>query len=81
MYAPPMRQLPALFAFSLTLTASSLALADEPPPEPEKKEEKKDEKKDEAKKGGCSIVDDNDAMIGLAGLVLLLSGVALRRAD
>jgi hypothetical protein len=70
-------------------------VAEQPPAEPpadekkaddkvaEKADEKKsdDKKADDKKSGSCSITDDNNAMLGLAALALLLSGVALRRRD
>jgi MYXO-CTERM domain-containing protein len=41
---------------------------------------KEDAKQEDAKKAGsCSMVDNDDRVIGLAGLVLLISGFALRR--
>ncbi|KIG19192.1 hypothetical protein DB30_04657 [Enhygromyxa salina] len=41
---------------------------------------KDDAKQDDAKKAGsCSMVDNDDRVIGLAGLMLLISGFALRR--
>jgi MYXO-CTERM domain-containing protein len=60
----------------------------EPEPEPEPDFEVKPEKakpeevKPDAaanKSGNCSLVDNDDRVIGLAGLVLLISGFALRR--
>ena len=58
-----------------------------PPEEPkqdkpadDKPAEKKDDKKAEAEKSGsCSVAQEDDAMLALAALVLLTSGLALRR--
>jgi MYXO-CTERM domain-containing protein len=68
-----MRRTTALSTFVLLAGVSRPALADEPPERPKKSAEKKDEK------AGCSVSDEDDAMLGLAALALLLSGVALRR--
>lgn len=72
-----MRRITAVSTFVLLAGISMPALADEPPERPKKSSEKKDEKKDE--KQGCSVSDEDDAMLGLAALALLLSGIALRR--
>ncbi|MCA9699271.1 MAG: hypothetical protein KC431_17230 [Myxococcales bacterium] len=45
----------------------------------DKTAEKADEKADDTKSGSCSISDDNGAIFGTAALVLLVSGVGLRR--
>jgi hypothetical protein len=69
-----MHRLAALFTFVLLAGISMPALADEPPERPKKSsEEKSGEKKN------CSVSDEDDAMLGLATLALLISGVALRR--
>jgi hypothetical protein len=64
-----MQRLAALFTFVLLAGISMPALADEPPERPKKSSEKKN----------CSVSDEDDAMLGLATLALLISGVALRR--
>ena len=56
------------------------AKKDEAKPDEAKKADAKDDKKaDDKKAGSCSMVDNDDRVIGLAGLVLLISGFALRR--
>ena len=86
-----MRRFAPLLTFLLFAGTSTLALADrQPPPADDKAEEKTDDKagektddkaaeKTEEKKSGCSISPESDAMFGFAALLLLGSGVALRR--
>ena len=54
-----------------------------PPEEPKADKpaaDEKDDKKAEAEKSGsCSVAQEDDAMLALAALVLLTSGLALRR--
>ncbi|KIG15198.1 hypothetical protein DB30_05898 [Enhygromyxa salina] len=59
----------ATFSFTVLIMGSSaVALADEPPAREHNK-----------KSSGCSVAAEDNAVIGLAAGVLLLSGVALRR--
>jgi hypothetical protein len=55
--------------------------ADPPPPAENKPEKKADAKAEKASEtsGSCSVVPEEDALFGLAALVLLISGFALRR--
>jgi MYXO-CTERM domain-containing protein len=65
-----MRRLAALFTFSLLAGSSTPAFADIEPEPPPKQEKGND---------GCSVSQQSDAMLGLAVLALLVSGVMLRR--
>ncbi|WP_219908017.1 MYXO-CTERM sorting domain-containing protein, partial [Enhygromyxa salina] len=65
----------------VTAAPEPAAKTDDAKTEDAKTDAKKDDvKKDDAKAGGsCSTVGNDDRVIGLAGLVLLISGFALRR--
>ena len=64
-----MRRILALSTFMFLAGTSTAAFADEPP------------SRSKRGKKGCSVADEDDAMLGLAAFVLLVSGVALRRRD
>ena len=64
------RRTAALAGFLLLTGVSTSALADEPPERPKKKS---------GGKKNCSVNDEDNAIVGLAALALLISGVALRK--
>lgn len=64
-----MRRIAAVSTFLLLAGVSLPALADEPPQRTKKG------------KKNCSVGDEDDAILGLAALALLVSGVALRRRN
>ena len=78
-----MRRLASLLTVLILVGISTTALADVQPPDSkgdgDKADDKTDEKADDTKSGSCSISDDNGAIFGTAALVLLVSGVGLRR--